>query len=437
MRIIRLNPAGQRLLALCLAFCILPLYFGSSQAPAASVDSEPGVYRMDDGTLTAVGKARISSSLSGARAERAAEMRAELDAKRRLGEYLFASEVAKLKKYSISVQGARRLGKRISNDGSELFIAITAEPSRVAIAPYNPLDDCYDVRAAPLVGELLMLHPPLADGGGMVFDRDSGWVAIGVGFAALLPDAGEDALREARAVARLDAGRALSETVFGSQVSTRAQSGEIVATGSGGDKLREWAKNTVTEQVEGAFKNAQLAGEWKTDDAHLGVAIIVGRPEPDLGTGKADNPEDAGVFTAHRLDMPEEWQKVCARLPWIMEGGAAVIQNSNEFLLIVIESGKLQNNPVYDRTQLPVLVETKARTRAVRYLSGFSSSNTVLDSEEYNFDSATDSALATDVLHKVARENSTGVVAGLRKIGTWQSADEGTAFTAFAVPLPQ
>jgi len=396
----------------------------------------PGVYPLSQGRLLAVGVGRVTTQLREDRALRLAGMLAENDAKAHLARHLFADTLQKEshRRFSVNISGGMRVSQ--IQVGDKVFVALlVAEAKAVSLTPLSPLAGSYDVQVAPLVEQLLEQNPMLADGGGGVFPKEQGWVAMGVGFAALPASSDAKAEREVRIVAAVNARKALTEAIFGFDISTQEQHQEIVAEGPGGVLLREWAKTATRETVQGLFRGAEQAGEWKTDDAHLGVAVLVGWPPIRLESAEVEavNADKLPNFT-----MEEEWQSAFLQRPWMIGGGSGLHVHEGASYLLVVENAPLKGDPVADRMQTPLLIDTKARTAATRYISGVQSNSLTVAVEETTLtvQGAEEKATLQNSLRQLTKESALGVVRGMRKVGSWHSEDNSTLFQAYIIPLP-
>jgi hypothetical protein len=392
-----------------------------------------GVYPLSQNRLLAVGAGRVTTQLREDRALRLAAILAENDAKTQLARHLFADTLQKEspRRFSVNISNGVRVSQKTAGD--KVFVGILAEAKAVSLVPLSPLADYYDVRTAPLVEQLLEQNPMLTEGGGGIFPQDQGWVAMGVGLAALPAALDANAERETRIVAAVNARKALTEAIFGSTFSSQEQYQEIVAEGAGGALLRDWAKTTTKETVQGLFQSAEQAGEWKTDDAHLAVAVLVGVPPIRL-----ESAESVDAATLSRFNMEEEWQSAFLQRPWMIDGGAGLhVQNENSYLLVV-DNALLKGDPVTDRMQTPLLIDVKARNAAAKYLSGVRSDSLTVETEEQTITvrGAEEKAALQSSLRKLTQENVLGVVQGMRKVGSWQTEDNATLFQAYIIPLP-
>ena len=389
----------------------------------------PGVYPLSQNRLLAVGAGRVTTQLREDRALRLAGLLAENDAKAHLTRHLFSDTLRKepQRRFSVNISGGQLVSQ--TRAGDKAFVAILAEAQAVSLAPLSPLADCYDVRVAPLVEELLDQNPMLADGGGGIFPQEQGWVALGVGFAAL--DSNTD--REARIIAVGNARKALSEAIFGLSISKQEQYEEITAEGPGGNLLREWAKTSTKETVQGLLQGAEQAGEWKTDDEHLGVAVLVGRPPIVLAGGETVNTDKLPGFS-----LEEEWREAFLQRPWMIDGGAGLHVHKGISYLLVVEGAPLKGDPLADRTQTPLLIDVKGRNAAAKYLSGVNSDSLTVETEERSLtvQGTDEKETLRDSLRKLTKESVLGVVQGMRKVGSWQSEDRRILRQAYIIPLP-
>ena len=397
----------------------------------------PGIYSVENGTLVSVAAGRVATSLGTARAERLAGEQALRNARYQLALHLYKDQLSGPMQYSVKVDGARIIFRE--KHGNSVFVALRADPAQVFLVPRSPLENFHEVTIAPVVDTLLTRAPIIADGGGTVFDVDGGWVGLGVGYAALPDKQDTDSLRKARTVARMAAVEALTNFIFGMQVDVNSEHHEIYASGPGGDLFKEWAKNSIREEIVGTLKNAQTAGEWFTDDAHIGVAIIIARPSLDIAFEESteattDDPGTSDTPLLYKSDIPEIWQRNIAARPWVKTGGVTICKHEGALYALAVENGKLQGNAAYDRMQLPTLIDTKARAAITGYLVGFSG-NYLTQSEEIRRTDLTGEEV-TESLNKISSGGVTGIVSGIQRLGSWYSEDEKNLFQAFIVPLP-
>lgn len=400
------------------------------QGVSESMLRTPGVYPLADGSVLAVGRGEVSEAvgkdIGPARAAQLARLRAEADARLRAARHLRPEAFKEESRWSVRVRGARTLRQQtLPGNPSALIAAVLLRPGEVSLLPPGPLGDCYDVRIAPVVEKLLEEQPRLVRGGGAVFPLGEGWGAIGVGYAPL---GGNDA--RAGTAARAAALEAIGEAVFGSVLRSRDEQAEIVAQGPGGDRLREWARSTVLGEMRGVLNAAQTAGEWKTDTGLVGVVVVASRPPLVLGEAEAGR-------VLHRLRMDEGWEKPFRQKDWILDGGAALYLPAEAApCLLIVERSRLSGNPAKDRMQLPLLLETRARSAATKYLHGLTTESRMLDTQEGEFDTAgKDAPRLKSAFEHIVKEGALGVVSGLRKVGEWQSEDGGFLHHAFVVPL--
>ena len=422
----------------------------------------PGVYVQGDGQLLAVGQGRISQSMRQDRALRLAARLAERDAKTRLARHLLADAPPEQREqaHSLSLSGARTVFQEQRNGHVVLGLLVRADAVKLVSA--SPLEECFDVRVSPQAAAVLRQSPQLVLGGGAVLPQQEtpgGWLGIGVGLAPLPREADSALEGQARTVALANARSALTAAIYGRTVTVDAGSSEIVATGPGGDALRQWQKSTYTENVQGVLKGAALAGEWKTADDSLAVMVLAGRPELALTGVPEGNASDGasqggarlgsagGNAASHapeqepdqraQLAMAGDWGPVFAQRPWLHEGGASLYAEGGQAFVLVVEKGMLRGNPAIDNTQTPLLIETKARNAAVKYLAGVSSSARTVETEESLSQGPQGEETLRHALQTVAKENVLGVVQGMRKVGSWRDKENTALFLAFVVPLMQ
>lgn len=448
----RRNRAALLLLLVCAAFfrasAAGDAFFRASAAEAAApsaphrvteeaLPEAPGVYPAGDGNrLLVVGVGKITRQLQRPRAERLAVALAGRDARIRLARHLFPQEMDR-GPTSLSLSGIRVLHQRVlPSDPWKMQVVLTVDPGEVHLAPYDPLQEYYEVNAAPFVAELLGEAPLLAEGGGRVFARENGWMVLGIGHAPLPDDPGWSAERAARTVARVQAEKALAAAVFGAEVTVTGQQREIVAEGPGGAALKEWAATRFSEEVHGALSHVLPAGEWKTLDGRLGVAVVAGSPTPEPFLQGEGAPEaEAARTPPPHFSVEADWREVILSRPWLFQGGLALYEREQSLWLLIAEGAPLSGKPSDDRLRLPVIIEAKARTGAVRFLSGATITGSDTESEQRLYDGVSNKEETSVIVAKIARENILGAVSGMKKIGEWTSEDGAIRYCLYEVRL--
>ncbi|WP_027187760.1 hypothetical protein [Desulfovibrio cuneatus] len=402
----------------------------------------PGVYPLSQGRVLAVGAGRITSKLREDTAQRLARSMAERDAKARLARALFSKQIQAEapRQFTVQLHGAQTVFAEPSPVTAGTMVAGLVVPrGNVTLIPL-PLHMAREVRVAPIVEQLFASDPVLEEGGGRVFPQEQGFIALGVGFAALPEAPGAKAEQATRTVATLAARAALTEAVFGVEVLAEQKTIDIVAQGPEGIVLRQWAKSKSKEEVAGAFKAAQQAGEWKTDDGHLAVVVLVAHPplpleeQGDFGTAAQDIQHR--FISLPDMAVEDAWQEAYAARPWLWGGGANLYEADGKVFLLVVAAAPLQGNAAQDATTTPLVAETKARAAAVRYLAGITVKASTLEVEESLLQGVEMTETMQTSLHKLVRESAQGVVQGLRKVGSWKSEDGKLLYYATVVPLP-
>lgn len=401
----------------------------------------PGVYPLSHGRVLAVGAGRISSKLREDTAQRLARSMAERDAKARLARALFDKQIQAEapRQFTVQLHGAQPVFAEPSSVTAGTMVAGLVVPrENVTLVPM-PLQMAREVRVAPVVEQILASDPVLEDGGGRVFPQEQGFIALGVGFAALPEAPSAKAEQATRTVATLAARAALTEAVFGVEVLAEQKTIDIVAQGPEGIVLRQWAKSKSKEEVAGAFKAAQQAGEWKTDDGHLAVVVLVAHPpvplEGQSAIENAAHDKQSAFLSLPAIAVEDAWQEAFAARPWLWGGGANLYEAQGKVFLLVVAAAPLQGNSTQDATTTPLVAETKARAAAVRYLSGITLEASTLEVEESLLQGVEMTESMQTSLRKLVGESTQGVVQGLRKVGTWKSIDGKLLYYAAVVPL--
>ena len=443
---IHIRSSGRAALPLH-ALCLCLLCFVSVSSAAERLPDTPGVYQSGDGRLIVVGAGKITSQLRGDRAERLALALAGRDARARLARYLFPQETRSGSVF-VSLSGSVVLHQGpMPADAEKMLVVLAVDPAKVSLAAYEPLQEHYEVRIAPFFSDILREDPSLAEGGGRILARDGGWLAIGVGYATLSPEADRAGERAARTIARVHAEKAIAAAVFGAEVTLTESQLEIVAEGPGGAALKEWAATRFAEEVRGTLAHTLSAGEWRTLDGRLGLAMVTGCPEPvsalygtpgilDAPEGNASGATPDGKSAEAippRFVVEEAWQQPLLSRPWLLQGGLALHEQDQALWLLVVEGRPLSGNPAEDRLQLPLLAQTQARNAAARFLSGATITSGETESEQRLFDSVGNKDETVLTLSEIAREDVSGVVDGMKTIGSWISTDRNIAYFAYVL----
>lgn len=421
-------------MAFVTGICFLSILFHATNSISAapSFPEQPGTYPADDGKgLIVVGRGKIPDGLRQDRAQRLGVLIADKDARKRLAFHLYPEEMRK-GGVSLSISGLETLWQGTApNAPGMMQIVLRANPAAARLVPSNPLDVCLDVRTESFLPVFLERAPQLMKGGGLVFDNNGGWLALGVGLAPLSAQT-ETSIR---AVARINAEKAMTEAVYGATLAVSEMHRQVHAQGPGAAILQDWASQQIREDIAGAFARSRIAGEWQTLDGFVAVAVVVARPEPAFEAGILEHAD--AMDEPKGLNLPEEWRQPVLSRPWLHRGGLGLCENGKNLWILVVEGGNVTGNPVHDRTQLPLMVETKARSAAVRYLSGFTMSARTVDQEDHFFDGIANRAKVSQKFHSLAKEEVLGAVSGMTKLGNWLSDDEKTQYFVFGIPLTQ
>ena len=393
----------------------------------------PGVYPLGADSLLVVGEGRVTKSLRETRALRLAQMLAERDALRRLGAHLHpdAPRLARL-----DVSGRQAVSeKHVDGGESRVYMGFVVSPSRVKLimpAAAQVFAEFREVKVHPAVMEAMAKAPLLADGGGRVFETEEGWLAIGVGYAAIDKGGNSQDERQARKIARVNAAKELSEAVFGAWMQVVEKDGSAHMAGMDGERFREWSVKLTREQVTGELANVEEAGSWLTDDGELAVVSVLARPALIWDDDGSDEEQ-----TVADLEMDDDWREAFRRRPQWWHGGAGVARIDGALMAVAVGGAKLKGEPLYDRTRAPMAAELDARRNFLKYFSGFTSDTVTTDVEELMEEFAGDakSARAVELFRKTAREDSGGLVKTMRKVASWKSGDGATLFSAYAITM--
>ncbi len=417
-------------MGLCLVLSPYAPYVALGASPALAKMPALGVHPAENGALLSVASGRISTAFEGVRAQRLAREQAVRKARYQLAKHIYKDKMSSPGTYSVQVEGARVVQEE--RQGTMYVVALLAHPQMVQLVARSPLEAFQEVTVAPLVDTLLTKTPVLADGGAQIFDVDAGWAGLGVGYAAL-PDVPQEAdIKKARTIARAAAVKELTSFIFGVQFASNVEQKELHAQENGAEMFQQWIKNSTREDIDGMLKGAQLAGQWVTTDHHVGVAVVVAQPALDLAMDLED--EGAAKATLHKSDITEAWQKTILARPWIHEGGVSLCKHEGKMYVLAVESGKLQNNPTFDRMQLPIILDAKARNQITAFLTGLST-RAVTTSEEVQR-TQLDTTEVSQHVQTLSRQGVSGVVTRIERIGSWYSKDDKTVYQAFVVALP-
>lgn len=430
------------ILSLALSSCLragesVPKWL-TNEMPNPSQATTPGVYELKNGKLLGVGSAKISSSMRESKAVHTAFDSAERDAKRRIAKRLFPEEFERHKNLSIELSHAQRVFEHSNKGKTEVIVGVMVAPNDVSVVPLfeeSVILDAREVRVAPEFFRYLE-DPMLQLGDGRIFSHNDGWIALGVGVAALT---GSDSIAERDAMkrARLDAGKQLSEAIFGSAFSVDELAGESQVERDGLIRIREWAKRRTRETIEGEFKNAVEVGHWFTEDDHIAVVMAVAAPPLQIKPVLLDDAEE-DIPDFPDWDVDPEWEYLLLSRPHLLRGGAVLYPDAGQLWAVGVGAAKLTGNSANDQINAPRAAEMDARRNLVRYLAGFSSKSSVDDIEEigvFAAENGIESSAIIESLQKLTQEKASGLVRNLRKGGSWKSEDRKLLYQVHVVPF--
>lgn len=398
---------------------------------AADIPSEPGVYPQPDGKLLGVGAGKLHSSLRATHAARAALNAAERDAKRRIARYLFPNEFADGKSIVIDIRGSVRVQEMPAGNNTPALVAILAAPAGVSVrsqADASVIVDARQVAVAPAMFSWLT-DPLLQLGGARIYEYRDGWLAVAVGQAPL---SGGDSIAERNALkaARVEAGKNLADVIFGSTLNVLEDEAESVQERNGIASMRQWTRSVTRETIEGKMNHAVEAGHWFTNDDYAAVVLVVSQPqlEPEFLAGYHDNSSDneQTIPEYPDWDVEPEWEFVLLDCPRLLRGGAVLYPQPDGLWAVGVGAGKLSGNVATDRINAPRAAEMDARGNIIKYLTGFSTASKTEDVRELEIildQNGLESSSVIESLQKVTREQTTGRIHDLRRVGSWKSLD--------------
>lgn len=425
------------LLAIFMALSGAPLQAGEAipvwleaQLPDRSVLQHPGVYPLKDGKLLGVGVGTAAKSMRESHAIRFSLQKAERDATYRIAKYLYPDEFSRHKTVAVDIRRRYRVFESSASEPErESHVAVVVDAGDVSVRPMLDASVIVDASRTNLPAEMFYyLRDPLVQlGGGHIDSFGEGWIAVAVGVAPLL---GEDspAERDAFKRARAEAGKALAETIFGSHFQVQEEGGESQSGRNGNAAFREWTQRTTREQIEGHLHHAVEAGYWHTDDGHVAVVLAVSDSPLDSLMSSLPFQDDA------QMDIPDypdwdvepQWEFVLLSYPRLLNGGALVYPEPPGIYAVGIGVANLVGNPANDQINAPKAAEIDARRQIIKYLSGFSTQSDTKTTEEIEVifaENGMESSSAIERLRKTTRENTAGIIRGLRKVGSWKSMD--------------
>ena len=426
---------------LCLVFAGCPVPAGemappqwlSGQLADMSILTQPGVHKLGDGRLLAVGEGRVPQSLREPRALRLAVMMANHDAKRRLGTFLFPEAGDGV---AIEMTGQQTVSeKHFDGSPARVYVGIVVHGGnvrRVELSSDTAFQGLTRVDVHPLVKEELAAQPPLLAGGGQVFELDSGWLALGVGLADIKQPGDSASEREARKIARVNAVKNLSEAVFGAFVETEERDGSVFLILDDRESFKEWSRKQTKETVAGELSRVDDAGSWLEGDSQIAVVVALGEPRLEwVGEDMAEAPD------ATDLELEPDWLEAMFSRPQLWRGGAALVRVGDRPVALSIGGAKLKGDKVYDQTKAPFAAEIDAQRNLLKYFAGFSAKTVTVDGEELSsaFDGGAEAEKFVETMQKSSQEKTAGAVRKMEKVGSWKSVDGKMLYLAYALDI--
>jgi hypothetical protein len=401
--------------------------------------TKPGIYELPDGSLLGVGQGKIPSSMRETRAETYSLDRAEWDAKERIARYLFPDIFKKRKTVHIGLKHVRRVSEKHIEDNS--YVGIVVKPQDVTALPIPDTSVILEAEKVDVVPEMLLyLEDPLLQlGGGRIFARDEGWIALGVGLASL-SGKGSLAEREALKLARVEANRALAETIFGSNMKILEREIDTALEKDGLVQFKKWSSTQTEETVSGQLRQAVEVGSWQTKDGYLASVMAVGFPALNLPDQAARVEAPVTVPDYPDWEVEARWEYVLLNYPRLLHGGAIIFPESDSLWIIGVGAAKLRGDPAYDRINAPRMAEMDARKNILKYLDGFSVkgvSKAVEELENIIRDNGAEYLNVQESLERIARENSVGISRNVNQVGSWKSEDRAILFCLFTIKLEE
>lgn len=412
------------------------------QLPDKTALSKPGVYPLKDGYLLGVGQAMLHSALRDSLTSRTALNLAERDAKRRIARHLYPEVFANHQNVSVNIRLAQRVHEQMSvNNAQVAYVAIVVNEKDVTVIPLPDTSVILDAKKVFIPPEMLyyLQDPLLQLGGGRVFSYEEGWIIIGVGVAPLF---GDDSIAERDAMkrARIDAAKAITEAVFGSNFQMLEQEAENSLERDGVISIRKWSQRRTRESIEGELNNAVEVGYWLTDDEHIAVVMAASDIPLNHSTYSMTEQtiEETGIADYPDWEVEPQWEYPLLAHPRLLKGGAIVYPNSETLWVVGVGAAKLTGNLANDRINAPRAAQMDASRHIIRYLVGFSSHShihNIVEVEKIWDENGLESSSIIESLKKITKENATGMVRELRSIGTWKSQDCNLLYQAYVMPF--
>ena len=436
-----------------LLFSLVGILHGGESSPAwlkeqlsdMGVLTKPGVYPLKDSRLLGVGQGKVHSSLRDTYAQRSALNSAEHDAEQRIAKYLFLDMFEKYEKVSIKLRHATRVYEHPPMpDQPTAYVAIVVNCDDVSATPILDVSIILNAENVILPAAMLpYLEDPLLQlGGGRIYSYKDGWLVLGVGVAPLF---GNDSLAERDAVkrARLEAGKALTETIFGSNFDVMEQEAELQIEHDGIASFRQWSSRRTRETIEGELKRALEIGSWYTDDDYVAIVMAVSDMplESDLANiPSPQNGNDTSIPDYPDWEVEPRWEFALISYPRLLHGGAILYPDSDGLWGIGVGAAKLTGNLANDQINAPRAAEMDARRNLVGYLSGFSTKSDTVAMEEIESILSENGMESTEIiesLRKLTKEKTTGMIRDLQKSGTWKSLDRKLLYQMHVVAVDE
>jgi hypothetical protein len=398
----------------------------------SKVLEKPGVYKLKEGVMLSIGVSKINATVRASRALHVAFDSAERDAKRRIARFLYPDVFSQRKSVAVDISRAQRIFERVNPDKTDsVIVAIVTKAKYVSITPLADVSviiDAQNVIIDPVYLEYLR-DPLLQMGGGRIFSHKNKWLALGVGIATLT---GTDSLAERDALkrARLDAGKRLSETVFGSIFEINEDAGESQVERDGMVRLHEWSKTRTRENIEGELKQATEIGFWYTNDNHVAVVMAASSDPLHINITQG-NEVDPEIPDFPDWNIDPEWEFVLLSYPRLLRGGAILYPSNGQLWCLGVGAAKLTGNKANDSINAPRAAEVDARRNIIRYLVGFSSKSQIEEIAEFEtvfFENGQEYSSIVESLQRLTIEQASGFIRSLQKGGSWKSTDNKLLF---------
>lgn len=416
----------------------------AEQLSDPTVIAKPGVYALKDSRLLGVGQGKVHESLRDTRGQRTALNSAEHDAKQRIAQYIHPEIFKKYKTVAVEIGHVARVFERPPTPGNSLaYVGLVADPADVTVVPVLDASVILGAEKVVVAPEMFgyLEDPLLQMGGGRIFSRDAGWIVVGVGVAPLF---GDDSVAERDAMkrARLEAGKAIAEAVFGSSFEVLEQEAESQIERDGIINMRQWASRRTRESIEGELQHAEEVGHWLTDDNHVAVVIAVSNQplNASMQFGVSQTGDIPEMPEYPDWEVTPQWEYVLFSRPRLLKGGAIIYPDPDGIWAVGVGAAKLTGNPAHDQMNAPRAAEMDARRNIIKYLSGFSTQSNTEEIEEVAVifaENGLKSSSVVESLQKTTREKASGLVRGLRKVGSWKSMDRKLLYQVLIVELKE